>query len=69
MGERFRFALTATAYNLLNHPNFGAPTSDVASGQLGAIWNTVCPPASAYGAFQGSAVSGRVIVISARMHF
>ncbi len=67
--ERLRFQLGASAYNLLNHPHFQNPTADVASGGFGTISATAIPPTSAYGAFQGSAVSGRVLVVTGRLQF
>jgi len=33
--ERVRLQLRGELFNLLNHPNFGAPNSDIASGQFG----------------------------------
>jgi hypothetical protein len=33
------------------------------------ITSTVTPPKSAYGAFQGSAVSGRAVVLNAKFNF
>ncbi|HEX3681534.1 MAG TPA: carboxypeptidase regulatory-like domain-containing protein [Bryobacteraceae bacterium] len=67
--ERLRFQLGASAYNVLNHPNFQNPNADVAEGGLGTITATAVPPTSAYGAFQGSAVSGRVLVVTGRFQF
>jgi hypothetical protein len=59
--ERFKLQLGANLFNVLNHPNFDLPTNNIASGSFGVIQNTVSAPTSAYGSFQGSAVSGRVI--------
>jgi len=67
--ERLRFSVGANFFNVLNHPNFANPISDVASGQLGSITSTVVPPTSPYGAFQGSAVSGREIQVTGRITF
>jgi hypothetical protein len=68
--ERMYLQLGASAYNLFNHPNFAAPGHDVANpGGLGLIASTVTPPTSAYGAFQGSAVSGRIMVLNAKFNF
>jgi hypothetical protein len=69
VGERVKFTLGASAFNLLNHPNFGSPGQDVAAGGLGLISSTVAPPTSAYGSFQGSAVSGRVLVVTVKFGF
>jgi hypothetical protein len=67
--ERVRFTIGASAYNLLNHPHFGSPQANVASGAIGGIYNTVEGPTSAYGAFQGSVVTGRVMVLTAKFRF
>lgn len=68
-GERVKFMLGASAFNIMNHPNFGSPAANVAVGGLGLISNTVTAPTSPYGAFQGSAVSGRVLVITGKFSF
>ncbi len=67
--ERFRFQIGASFYNIMNHPNFGAPNFAANAGGFGSITSTVSPPTSAYGSFQGSAVSGRVIVTTATLNF
>jgi outer membrane receptor protein involved in Fe transport len=67
--ERVRFVIGASAYNILNHPHFADPASNVASGALGGIYSTVSSPTSAYGAFQGSLVSGRELVLTAKFKF
>jgi hypothetical protein len=67
--ERLRFSIGANFFNVLNHPNFANPVNDVASGQLGSITSTVVPPTSPYGAFVGSAVSGREIQVTGRITF
>jgi len=67
--ERYVFALGANMYNVLNHPNFANPVGDITSGQVGQIINTDIPPTSPYGAFTGSAVSGREIQVTARFTF
>lgn len=68
-GERAYLQIGASAYNLLNHPNFAAPGHNIAGGGFGLISSTVTPPTSAYGAFQGSAVSGRIMVLNAKFNF
>ena len=68
IGERVKFSLGAQAFNLLNHPNFANPSGNIA-GSLGTISSTVSAPTSPYGSFQGSAVSGRVLVLSGRFMF
>jgi hypothetical protein len=67
--ERYRFTIGAYFYNILNHPNFDNPFNNVAVGNFGQILETVSPPSSAYGSFQGSAVSGRVIQTQVRFTF
>jgi outer membrane receptor protein involved in Fe transport len=67
--ERLRLTIGASAYNLINHPHFQDPQSNVASGNIGSIIGTVEEPTSAYGAFQGSVVSGRVMVLTAKFRF
>jgi outer membrane receptor protein involved in Fe transport len=67
--ERAKFILGASAFNLMNHPNFGSPAFNAAVGGLGLISNTVTAPTSPYGAFQGSAVSGRVLVLTGKFQF
>jgi hypothetical protein len=67
--ERLKFSVGAAAYNLLNHPNFQNPLANIASTGFGSIASTAVPPTSAYGSFQGSAVSGRVLVVTGRVNF
>ncbi len=62
------FTLGAQAFNVFNHPNFGAPVADLASSQFGTIQNTVSPPTSPFGAFAGVA-SGRIVQIQAKFNF
>src|SRR5258708_5776025 len=67
--EASRLTVGATASNIFNHPNFAAPSSNVALGGLGIINSTVSAPTSPYGSFQGSAVSGRVLVLTGKISF
>jgi len=67
--EHMKFTIGAQAYNLLNHPNFANPSGNIAGPGLGMITSTVCAPTSPYGSFQGSTVSGRVMVLSGRFQF
>jgi hypothetical protein len=70
VNERARFEIGADAYNLLNHPNFGLPNSDVNKGQtLGTITTDVSVPTSIYGTGQGAIVSGRVLVVFGKFIF
>jgi len=65
--ERMRFTFGASAYNLLNHPNFGIPSSDVNGQGLGQIYSTVASPSSPYGSSAG--LSGRTLVLIGRFAF
>jgi hypothetical protein len=67
--ERMHLQIGMSAYNMFNHPNFGAPGHNVALPGFGLITSDVTPPTSAYGAFQGSAVSGRVVVLNGKFVF
>ncbi len=69
LSERTTFALSAQAYNVLNHPNFLNPSGSVTSSAFGKITSTATPPTSPYGSFEGSAVSGRVLVVGAKFNF
>jgi hypothetical protein len=67
--ERFKMAIGANAYNLFNHPNFGAPNGDISSGSFGQIQGTLAPPTSPYGSFQGAAVTQRLFQLHGRIIF
>ena len=67
--ENVSVTIGAGFYNLLNHPNFANPSGNVAAGGLGQIVSTVGAPTSPYGSFQGSAVSGRVVVLMGKLSF
>jgi hypothetical protein len=69
LGEKMHLQVGVSAYNLFNHPNFAAPGHDISRGGFGLITSTVTPPTSAYGAFQGSAVSGRIAVLTGKFTF
>ena len=67
--EGYTLLVGAYFFNILNHPNFDLPVNNLALGSFGNIQNTVSAPTSAYGSFQGSAVSGRVIQLQAKFTF
>ena len=70
--ERINFAVGANFYNVFNHPNFQIPANDVNdifSAPFGTVTSTSEGPTSIYGAFAGSAVSGRVVQLHARIEF
>jgi hypothetical protein len=63
------FTLGANAFNILNHPNFDNPVTNAASSRVGQFFETVTPPNSPYGNFQGAAVSGRVLQLDLKFKF
>jgi Carboxypeptidase regulatory-like domain len=67
--EKYKLMVGAYLFNVLNHPNFDLPFNNIALGNFGQIQSTVGPPTSAYGSFQGSAVSGRVIQTQIKFSF
>jgi hypothetical protein len=67
--ERYTLETGAFFFNVFNHPNFDLPGNNVATGTFGQILNTVSAPTSAYGSFQGSAVSGRVVQLVVKFIF
>ncbi len=67
--ERYQLLVGGNFFNVLNHPNFDLPGNNVALGSFGSIQSTVSAPTSAYGSFQGSAVSGRVIQTQVKFTF
>jgi hypothetical protein len=67
--ERYKLTIGAFFFNILNHPNFDLPVNNLASGVFGNIQSTVSAPTSAYGSFQGSAVSGRVVQTQVKFTF
>jgi hypothetical protein len=67
--EHTSFQIGVSAFNLLNHPSFAVPNSNVTSGSFGLITSTVSSPTSIYGTGQGAIVSGRVLVVLAKFNF
>jgi hypothetical protein len=67
--EKYKLMVGAYLFNVLNHPNFDLPFNNISGGNFGQIQSTVGPPTSAYGSFQGSAVSGRVIQTQIKFSF
>ncbi len=67
--ERYKLLVGAYFFNILNHPNFDLPVNNIALGNFGTITSTVSAPTSAYGSFEGSAVSGRVIQTQVKFTF
>ena len=67
--ERYKLTVGAYFFNVLNHANFDLPGNNIPSGNFGQILNSVSPPSSAYGSFQGSAVSGRLVQLVVKFVF
>jgi hypothetical protein len=63
IGEHMKFKFGANMFNILNHPNFGPPNNNLASGLFGTITEDLPPVSSPYGNFQGAGVSGRIIQV------
>ena len=69
MRERYKFTVGAFLLDVLNYANFDLPVNNLALGNFGQITSTVWAHTSAYGSFQGSAVSGRVIQTQVKFSF
>ena len=67
--ERVKLQLGANLYNVLNHPNFFQPVSNVASPAFGILYATASQPTTPYGAYQGAGVTGRLIQMQAKLIF
>lgn len=63
-----QFKVGAQAYNLFNHPSFGAPANDASLPDLGQIESDVVTPTGPYGAF-GSTSFGRIVVVTGKFSF
>jgi hypothetical protein len=69
MGEATKFEVGLTAFNLLNHPNFGLPNANADAAQFGSTTVAVGPPTSIYGAGLGGDPSVRIVELNARFVF
>lgn len=67
--EAAKLKIGAQFYNLFNHPNFGQPGGDLASGNFGLISTTVNPPTSILGSFLGGDASPRLVQITGKFEF
>lgn len=59
--EGDRFTIGAQFFNVLNHPNFAQPVSDISSPLFGLIDGTVSTPTSIFGNGLGGDASPRII--------
>ena len=71
LSERFKFALGANFFNLLNHAHFATPENNLQGGlaPFGQIYATAPTPTSIYGAFQTSGVTGRLVQLVGKITF
>jgi len=67
--ESGKFGIGVQMFNILNHPNFDQPNSDLASPQFGLITSTVNTPTSILGGFVGADAAPRQIQIKANLTF
>jgi hypothetical protein len=68
--ERISFTAGASAYNVLNLPNFNSPLAKSAFGsEFGTIVNQPQPPISPYGAFASAAVDMRILQLMGKINF
>jgi hypothetical protein len=70
IGERMHLGIGAQFFNLFNHPNFGAPFSNIDDGGLfGGIYTMVNEPTSILGSFLGGDASPRLIQLHGTFRF
>jgi hypothetical protein len=67
--EAQKLVVGAVFYNLLNHPNFSNPISDINNSEFGEELTTVGPPTSIYGSGLGGDASTRIIQLNAKVTF
>ncbi len=68
--EQGQFQIGATAYNVLNHPNFLNPDSNFSDGPgFGVVTATASAPTSVYGSFLGGNASARILQLKAEIRF
>ena len=71
MGDQGRLQLGVTAFNVLNHPNFGLPNGilDNGSSVFGFSLYTEGPPTSIYGSGLGGDPSVRILEATGKIYF
>ena len=68
--EGARFGVGASFFNLLNHPNFDQPNTDIGTpGTFGQITETISTPTSILGAGLSGSSAPRLIQLTARITF
>jgi len=69
INESSNFSVGLQFFNILNHPNFDQPDSNISSSTFGSIINTVSVPTSIFGSFLGGDASPRLIQIKGSLSF
>ena len=68
--ERLTFSFATIFYNILNHPNFANPYSDMnVPGLFGSVFTTISPPTTPYGAAASAAEDARIIQFNGKIIF
>ena len=67
--ESAKVTVGAQFFNILNHPNFAQPISDISSPLFGLIDATVSTPTSIFGNGLGGDASPRIIQLKAKFDF
>jgi hypothetical protein len=69
LGEGRKFTVGAQFFNILNHPNFAQPVSNIDSPNFGLIDGTVSTPTSIFGNGLGGDASPRIIQMKGTFTF
>lgn len=69
LGEQSKLEVGATAFNLLNHPNFGLPVANVDATHFGQSLYMEGPPTSIYGSGVGGDPSIRILELNGKVTF
>jgi hypothetical protein len=69
VNERVTFQLGLSAYNWLNHANYGVPYPNTSAPIFGQAVFTQTPPTSPYGAFANAATDQRIAQITGKLIF
>jgi hypothetical protein len=67
--EGRKFTVGAQLFNILNHPNFAQPVSDINSPLFGLIDGTVSTPTSIFGSGLGGDASPRIVQMKGTFQF
>ncbi|HEY2455796.1 MAG TPA: carboxypeptidase regulatory-like domain-containing protein [Candidatus Acidoferrum sp.] len=69
LNERFKLAIGANFFNLLNHPNFDNPVSNNLSSAFGTITTAAVSPTTPYGSFAAAAEGMRIVQVFGKINF